>query len=65
MVNPLHPSDCNLFGLRCVPAMAAVFAVTTPDDIKFALDYFLGQDDLAVSVQAVWALWNDVDAFWH
>jgi hypothetical protein len=41
-VNPLNLSYCNLFGLGCVPAMIATLAMTTPDDVKFAVDYFFG-----------------------
>ena len=64
-VSPLNLSDCNLFGLGCVPAMATALAVATPDDIKFAVDYLLCQNHFAFPESAFRALRENVDAGSH
>jgi hypothetical protein len=45
--------------------MVAVLAMATPDNIKFAINYFLGQNHFAVSVRAFWALRQNVEASNH
>ena len=64
-VSPLNLSDCDLFGLGCVPAMTTALAVATPDDIKFAVNYFLGQNHFAFPEVAFRALRENVKAGDH
>ena len=64
-VSPLNLSDCNLCGLGCVPAMTTALAVATPDDIKLAVDYLLGQNHFAFPEVAFRALRENVKAGNH